>query len=359
MAEKIAVIGAGSWGTANARLFALKGYRVGLWAREPEVVESIRNNGRNLYYLTDVDLPRPAVEPTDDMAEALRDAGIVILAAPSHVLREVVAAARDSLRPDQAIVSLAKGVEQESLKRMTEVLADELPRILHSRLAVLSGPNHAEEVSKGIPSATVVAAFDPAVGKRLQQAFMTPYFRVYTNPDVMGVELGGATKNVIAIAAGVSDGLGYGDNTKASLITRGLAEMTRLGVRLGAQPLTFAGLSGIGDLIATCTSKHSRNRGVGEQLASGMTIDQIAATTKMVAEGVRTAPAVRALAEQHGVEVPITVQVTEVLAGLKEAREAVASLMSRGATDEAEEIAVLTTSADGADSAAARAIGRT
>lgn len=342
MAEKIAVIGGGSWGTANARLLALKGYRVGLWAREPEVVQSILDNGRNLYYLTDLDLPRPAVEPTTDMAEALSDSSVVVLASPSHVLREVVVGIRESLTSSQAIVSLAKGVEQGSLKRMTEVLMEELPSKLHSRLAVLSGPNHAEEVSREIPSATVVAAFDPAVAKQLQTVFMTPYFRVYTNPDVIGVELGGATKNVIAIAAGVSDGLGFGDNTKASLITRGLAEMTRLGIHLGARPLTFAGLSGIGDLIATCTSRHSRNRRVGEQLASGMTTDEIAAATKMVAEGVRTAPAVRALADRLGVEVPITVQVTEVLAGTKGPREGVTSLMSRGATDESEEIAVLT-----------------
>lgn len=342
MSEKVAVIGAGSWGTANARLLASKGYRVGLWAREPEVVESIRAEGRNLYYLSDVKIPRPAVEPTGDMEEAVRGAAVVVLAAPSHALRDVVVALRDWLLPAQAIVSLAKGIEQRTLRRMSEVLKEELPSALHGRLAVLSGPNHAEEVGREIPSATVVAAFDPAVGRLLQQVFMTSYFRVYTNPDVMGVELGGATKNVIAIGAGVSDGLGFGDNTKASLITRGLAEMTRLGVRLGARPLTFAGLSGIGDLIATCTSRHSRNRAVGEQLASGMSLNEIAARTKMVAEGVRTAPAVRELAETLGVEVPITVQVTEVLDGTKGPREAVTSLMGRGATDELEEIAVLT-----------------
>lgn len=340
MTEKIAVIGAGSWGTANARLLALKGYRVGLWAREPEIVESIRTRGRNCYYLTDVELPRPAVEPTEDINEAVLDACVVVLAAPSHVVREVVASLRDSLRPDQIVVNLAKGIEQGTTKRMSEVLREELPAAMQSRIAVLSGPNHAEEVSKAIPSATVVAALDPTVGRRLQEVFMAPYFRVYTNPDVVGVELGGATKNVVAIGAGVSDGLGFGDNTKASLMTRGLAEMTRLGVALGAKPLTFAGLSGMGDLIATCTSRHSRNRLVGEQLASGMSIEAIGETTKMVAEGVRTAPAVRALAEQNGVEMPITMQVTQVLNGEKNAREAVTSLMSRGATDEVEEMAL-------------------
>lgn len=342
MADKIAVIGAGSWGTANARLLALKGYSVGLWAREPEVVESIRSTGRNAYYLTDTDLPQPAVEATGEMEEAMRGAAAVVLAAPSHVLRQVVSDLRDYLRPEQLVLSLAKGVEQGTLKRMTEVLAEELPPSLRGRLAVLSGPNHAEEVSREIPSATVIAALDEGVARQLQALYMTPYFRVYTNPDVVGVELGGATKNVIAIGAGVSDGLGFGDNTKASLITRGLAEMTRLGVRLGARPLTFAGLSGIGDLIATCTSRHSRNRDVGEKLARGMTAEEIAAATKMVAEGVRTAPAVRALAERLGIEVPITVQVTEVLGGKKDAREAVTSLMGRGATDELAEIAVLT-----------------
>ncbi len=342
MTDKIAVIGAGSWGTANARLFALKGFGVGLWARELEVVESIRAQGRNLYYLTDVDLAVPGLDATGDMEEALRGADVVVLASPSHVLRGVVAELRDFLVPSQAIVTLAKGIEQSTLMRMTEVLRQELPEQFHSRLAVLSGPNHAEEVSKEIPSATVVAAFDSAVGKHLQSIYMTSYFRVYTNPDVVGVELGGATKNVIAIGAGVSDGLGFGDNTKASLITRGLAEMARLGVHLGARAMTFAGLSGMGDLIATCTSRHSRNRAVGEQLASGMTLEEIAAATKMVAEGVRTAPAVRALAERNGVEMPIVNQVTEILEGSKDAREAVTSLMGRGATDELDEIALLT-----------------
>ncbi len=341
MTDKIAVIGAGSWGTANARLFALKGFHVGLWAREPEVVESIRDTGHNLYYLTEVELPLSYVSPTSDLEQALTGASVVVLASPSHVMRSVVSQIRDLLVPSQAIVTLAKGIEQKTLKRMTEVLADELPDALHGSLAVLSGPNHAEEVSKEIPSATVVAAFDPAVAKRLQSIYMTSYFRVYTNPDVIGVELGGATKNVIAIGAGVSDGLGFGDNTKASLITRGLAEMARLGVRQGARALTFAGLSGMGDLIATCTSRHSRNRSVGEQLARGMTPDEIAAATKMVAEGVRTAPAVRALAESSGVEMPIVVEVTEVLDGTKGPREAVTSLMERGATDELDEITLL------------------
>jgi len=339
--DKIAVIGAGSWGTANAGLLAGKGYSVSLWALEPEVVESVNESRRNPYYLTDVELPR-GVRATGDLAEALKDASVVVFASPSHVLRSVVSAARDHLTPSMSVVSLAKGIEQGTLLRMTEVLKEELSETVHGRLAVLSGPNHAEEVSKEIPSATVVAAFDPSVARHLQQTFMTSYFRVYTNSDVIGVELGGATKNVVAIGAGVSDGLGFGDNTKASLITRGLAEMARLGTRLGARPLTFSGLSGMGDLIATCTSRHSRNRRVGEQLAKGMTVAQIAETTKMVAEGVRTAPAVHELAQRSGVEMPIVAEVTAVLDGGKDPGEAVTSLMTRGATDELDEIALLT-----------------
>jgi glycerol-3-phosphate dehydrogenase (NAD(P)+) len=219
---------------------------------------------------------------------------------------------------------------------MSEVIESELPEEFRKRIGVLSGPNHAEEVSRQIPSATVISALDRKVALKLQEIFMTPYFRVYTNPDIIGVELGGATKNVIAIAAGISDGLGYGDNTKASLMTRGLAEMTRLGVAIGARPLTFSGLSGVGDLIVTCTSRHSRNRAVGEKIGKGMTLEEVSRDMRMVAEGVRTSLAIRCLAEKHGVEMPITKNVTEVLYEGKDPHDSVSDLMTRGAKDEIE-----------------------
>jgi glycerol-3-phosphate dehydrogenase (NAD(P)+) len=257
---------------------------------------------------------------------------VVVVVTPSHALRSVAEAMAPWLDRSTPVVSLAKGVEQGTLMRMTEVLEDVIGN--RSRLAALSGPNHAEEVSKGVPSATVVAAYDEAVGRELQDLFLSPSFRVYTNPDVVGVELGGASKNVIAIAAGMSDGLGYGDNTKATLMTRGLAEMTRLGVRLGASPLTYMGLSGMGDLIVTCTSRHSRNRALGEWVARGGTVESYTAETHMVAEGARSAVSIDDLARSVGVELPITREVRAVLYEGRDPVESGIALMERTATDE-------------------------
>lgn len=325
------VIGAGSWGTAVACVLGGKGIPTVLWARSDEVAESISAEGRNPRYLTDVTLPAQ-VSATIDLEEAMRAADVVVLATPSQAIR----AAAESLRPfwngEAPVVSLAKGLERGSLLRMTEVLAEVLGS--HSRLAALSGPNHAEEVSRAIPSATVIAAYDEGVGVALRELFRTPAFRPYTNSDVVGVELAAASKNVIAVAAGMSDGLGFGDNTKASLMTRGLAEMSRLGRREGANPLTYMGLAGMGDLIATCTSRHSRNRALGECIARGGSVEQYETETHMVAEGAVSCLTVDELGERDGLEMPITHQVRVVVHEGARAGDGVEALMGRESTDE-------------------------
>ena len=257
---RVSGIGAGSWGTAVSWLLGGKGHDVRLWSREVEIAEGINASHQNPMYLPDIVLT-PQVFATPDMEQALLGAEAVVMVTPSIGVRETAESMKPHLPSDTPVVILSKGVEGGSNMLMTEVLEDVLAN--KKRVAGLSGPNHAEEVSKGIPSATVVAAYEPSVGELFQDIFMTPFFRVYTNPDVVGVELCGASKNVVAIAAGMCDGLGYGDNTKATLMTRGLAEMTRLGCKLGANQLTYMGLAGMGDLIVTCTSRHSRKRGLG------------------------------------------------------------------------------------------------
>ncbi|MBI4744500.1 MAG: NAD(P)H-dependent glycerol-3-phosphate dehydrogenase [Actinobacteria bacterium] len=333
MEAKIAVIGAGSWGTAIAALLARKNYTVKLWGRDESLINEISAYHKNPRYLTDLSIPS-SVTATNNMEEALLNVNIVVLAVPSHTVRSIISSIKDILKPNMLIISLAKGIEVSSLMRMSEVIIDVLPEEFHKNIGVLSGPNHAEEVSKDIPSATVVSAVKKEVALKFQYVFMTPYFRVYINPDLAGVELGGATKNVVAIAAGVSDGLGYGDNTKASLITRGLAEMTRLGIILKANPLTFSGLSGMGDLIVTCTSNYSRNRAVGEKLASGKTIEDIAKETTMIAEGVITSKAVDEMARKYNIEMPITKKVVEIIYENKDPHRCVSELMERGPAEE-------------------------
>lgn len=328
---RIAVIGAGSWGTAVSWLLGGKGHEVRLWARDRAVAEGIMAEHRNPGYLSDVVLPSE-VSASDDIERCLHGARMAVIVTPSHAVRDVCGAMRPFLAADVPVVNLSKGVEAGTRMRMTQVIEDVLGG--RERLAALSGPNHAEEVSRGVPSATVIAAYDESVGKRFQEAFMTRAFRVYTNPDVVGVELGGASKNVIAIAAGMSDGLGYGDNTKATVMTRGLAEMSRLGQHLGANPLTYMGLSGMGDLIATCTSRHSRNRALGEWLAKGGTLEGYAASTRMVAEGARSAISVLELGESVGAELPIAAQVHAVLYEGRAPAEAGLHLMGRCARDE-------------------------
>lgn len=328
---RISVIGAGSWGTAVSWLLGGNGHEVRLWSREVEIAEGVNAEHRNPMYLPDVQLPE-SVWSSADIGEALEGAEAVVVVTPSVGVRSIAEAMKPFLSEDTPIVILSKGVEQGTLMLMTEVLADVLGNKM--RIAGLSGPNHAEEVSRGVPSATVVAAYDEKIAQLFQDAFMTNFFRVYTNTDVVGVELCGASKNIVAIAAGVCDGLGYGDNTKATLMTRGLAEMSRLGRVLGANPLTYMGLAGMGDLIVTCTSRHSRNRALGQLIAEGGTLEEFTAKTHMVAEGAVACLSICELGEREGVELPITHMVKAVVYDGLDPRAAGASLMGRAARDE-------------------------
>ena len=321
---KVAVIGAGSWGTAVASI-AARNAPTWLWARRPDLADQIEREHRNGAYLPDVELPA-ALHGTSELAEALDGAEVVVMGVPSHGFRDVLGEAAPHIAAGVPVISLTKGVEQGSLKRMTEVIAELLPG---HQAGVLTGPNLAKEILAGYPAASVVALADGSVCADLQRLFSTDVFRVYTNPDVIGCEVAGALKNVIAIAAGIADGMGFGDNTRAALITRGLAELTRLGVALGGQPMTFAGLAGMGDLVATCISTQSRNRHVGEQLGRGRTIEEITTEMNMVAEGVKTSRAVVDLARANGVEVPIAEEVVAVLYEGKRASEVVPALMRR------------------------------
>jgi glycerol-3-phosphate dehydrogenase (NAD(P)+) len=327
---RVAVIGAGAWGTALAELVARKGLRVALWARSADVFEALRH-GENTVYLPGHRLSE-AIAPTRAIDEALRGAHVVVLAVPSHAMRQVATGLAPYLEAGAVAVSVAKGVEESSLKFMTQVLREVLGETIP--LAALSGPSFAIEVARGLPTAVTVASTDLACAHHLQRLFATPAFRVYASRDVVGVELGGATKNVIAIAAGIADGLGFGHNTRAALITRGLAEMARLGARLGANPATFAGLAGLGDLVLTCTGDLSRNRSLGLGLGRGATLADLTGG-RQVAEGVRTALSLHGLAERLGVDTPICEQVWRVLYEAKAPREAVAELMARDLKDEA------------------------
>jgi len=328
---RISVIGAGSWGTAVTWLLGGKGHDVRLWSREPEIAEGINANHQNPVYLPDV-VFADGVYATPDMEEALVGAQAVVMVTPSIGVRETAESMKPFLGDATPVVILSKGVEGGTNMLMTEVLEDVFGG--HERVAGLSGPNHAEEVSRGIPSATVVAAHNPGVGVLFRDIFMTRFFRVYTNPDVVGVELAGASKNVVAIGAGISDGLGYGDNTKATLMTRGLAEMSRLGGAMGANPLTYMGLAGMGDLIATCTSRHSRNRNLGELIARGGTMQQFYDETHMVAEGAVACITVDELGKREGLELPITQQVRAILYEGMPVSGAEEALLGREAQDE-------------------------
>jgi glycerol-3-phosphate dehydrogenase (NAD(P)+) len=326
---KVAVIGAGSWGTAVACLTA-RNATTWLWARRTELAEQIDRDHRNGAYLPDVALP-DGLRGTADLEEAVRDADVIVMGVPSHGFRDVLVEAAPHVGAGVPVISLTKGVEQGSLKRMTEVVGELLPG---RPAGVLTGPNLAKEILAGFPAASVVALADGGICTDLQRLFSTDVFRVYTNPDVVGCEVAGALKNVMAIASGIADGMGFGDNTRAALITRGLAELTRLGVALGGQPLTFAGLAGMGDLVATCISRQSRNRYVGEELGKGRSIEDITTEMNMVAEGVKTSRAVVDLARAHGVEMPIAEEVVAVLYDGKKASDVITSLMRRQSTSE-------------------------
>lgn len=326
----VTVIGTGGWGTALALLLYRNGHRVTLWGRLPEEVEPILRDRENKRFLPGVPIP-PDISITLDMASAMRAADVVVLAVPSHGMRTIARQLRPHLDADCQLVHVAKGIEVGTMARMTEVIAAETGRM---DCLVLSGPSHAEEVGRGIPTAVVLAGNDQSQCERARSLFMNDRFRVYTHDDVIGVELGGALKNVLAIAAGVCDGLGFGDNTKAALCTRGLVEMARLGVALGARRETFFGLSGLGDLVVTAFSRHSRNRAFGERLGRGETAEQILATTVTVAEGVKTARSVMALAGRHNVDVPICREVHAILYEGKAPQTAMRDLMSREARPE-------------------------
>ena len=329
MPTRVAVLGAGSWGTAMAALLGTK-VETTLWARRPELAARIAATGSNPEYVRSVRLPA-LVRATGSVEEALAGVDLVVMAVPSHGFRDVLTGARSALAAGVPIVSLTKGMEQGTHRRMTEVIEEVAPG---RPVGVLTGPNLVQEIVAGQPTASVVAVarggvVDEALALELQALFNTGAFRVYTNPDVVGCELAGSLKNVMAIAAGMADGLGFGDNTRAALITRGLAELTRIGVCLGGHPLTFAGLAGMGDLVATCTSRKSRNRYVGEQLGLGRTLAEITAETRWVAEGVRTSQVVVEIGAEVGVETPIAEQVAAVLHQGKRAADVVVDLMAR------------------------------
>ena len=326
----VTVIGTGGWGTALAVLLHGNGHKVVLWGRLAEEVDPIIAAGENKLFLPGVKVPKEIVV-TLDAKPALRDAELVVLAVPSHGMRPICQQVRDFVPSGALLVSVAKGIENETGARMSEIITKVLQT---DRVAVLSGPSHAEEVGRGIPTAVVIAAADQALAEVAQRTFMNERFRIYSHDDVTGVELGGALKNVVAIAAGVCDGIGFGDNTKAALCTRGLAEMGRLAVALGARRETLFGLSGIGDLIVTAFSRHSRNRGFGERLGKGEPAQQILASTKSVAEGVKTAKSACQLAQEHGVDVPITREVFAIIYEGKSPKLAVRDLMTREAKPE-------------------------
>ena len=331
---RVAVLGSGSWGTAFSMVLADAGAEVMLWGRRPELVEAINRTHENADYLPGIELP-PAVRATNDPVEALDGAEVVVLAVPSQKLRENLTVWAPLLPEGCVLVSLMKGIEVGTSRRMSEVIA-ETTGVGPERIAVVSGPNLAREIAQRQPAATVVACADEAVAEKLQQVCHTPYFRPYTNTDVVGVELGGAVKNVIALAVGMAKGMGMGDNSQASIVTRGLAEITRLGLALGADATTFAGLAGVGDLVATCLSPLSRNRTFGEKLGRGMTVEEIVASTSQVAEGVKSAESILALAREHHVDMPIVEHVVAAVHDGLPPAEIVRRIMSRTTKAEAD-----------------------
>ncbi len=325
MTGQVGIIGDGGWGTALALVLHRNGHRVRIWGPFEDYIAKVQASHENTKFLPGVACP-PELEWTSSREQVVKDAEALVLAVPSKFYRDVVTSFVDYIQPDQIVVSVTKGLDKSTHKRMTETAQS----ILNEHpIAALSGPSHAEEVARGVPAAVVAACADQAVAEQVQQLFNNDVFRVYTSDDVIGVELGGALKNVIAIAAGVCDGIGLGDNSKAALMTRGLAEMMRLGVALGAHPSTFSGLSGMGDLIVTCTSQLSRNRRVGERLGRGDTLATIMSDTEQVAEGVWNCTNARELAAAHGIDVPITEEVHAIVHEDKNPRDAVTDLLTR------------------------------
>ncbi len=324
----IGVVGGGSWGTALARLLATNGHDLMVWAHGPEVVDQINESHENKEYLPDIDLP-PNLRATSDMEEAVAGKEVILSVSPSHVLREVLEQLVDILPEEVPIVSATKGIENDSLMLVSDILEDVLPSKYHPFLCYLSGPSFAREVANEMPTAVTIASHNASLAEDMQRLFSNGYFRCYTSNDVIGVEIGGALKNVIAIASGAASGMELGLNASAGMITRGLHEITKLAVKKGANPLTLTGLAGMGDLVLTCTGGLSRNRTVGTKLGQGMSLEEVLDEMNMVAEGVKTSKSVYDLSRQMDVEMPISEQVYLVLYEGKTAPEAVADLMSR------------------------------
>lgn len=332
MGKKIGVIGGGSWGTALAILLANKGMYVDMWLRDEGQVADIKAYGENQKYLPGISIPSK-LKVTNDLEKAILDKELLVLSTSSHGVRNVLSEVKNLINKEQILVNVAKGIENDSLMRISQVVGEILPR---NSYAVLSGPTHAEEVARNIPSTIVSASREKKVAEFVQDIFMTPNFRVYTNPDVIGVELGGSLKNVIALAAGISDGLKYGDNTKAALMTRGIFEMSKLGLKMGANINTFSGLAGIGDLIVTCTSMLSRNRRAGILIGEGYSVDEAVDKIGMVVESIRTTKSAYLLAKDYDVDMPITEELFNVLYNAYPVMESVPNLMTRGKKHEME-----------------------
>lgn len=330
---KITVFGAGSWGTALSIVLARNGHEVILWARSAERAAQIAQTRHNPVYLKDAILP-DSIQITADVTKAASNRELWVMATPSQSVRELAATLHPFTDAKLVIVSVAKGIENGTLKTATEVLREVFPQVPSTQIGVLYGPSHAEEVAKDKPTLVVTAAGSKETATLIQQTFLRPELRVYVNPDLIGVEISGSVKNVLAIAAGISDGLGFGDNTKAAILTRGMAEIRRLGLAMGAKPETFAGLAGIGDLVVTCMSRHSRNRYFGEQIGRGKTREQVEEEMQMVAEGVKTTLSTVALAQKYQVEMPITHAIYQVLFEDKSPRQAVTELMTRTPKEE-------------------------
>ena len=324
---KISVIGSGGWGIALAILLHENGHNLTIWSFDKKEVEELKETRQNKAKLPNILIPND-IEVTNDLKEAVDNKDILVLAVPSKAIRSVSKSLKDIIKDNQIIVNVAKGLEEDTLKTMTDIIEEELKE-KNPQVAVLSGPSHAEEVGKGIPTTCVVSAHNKELTLYLQNIFMNPNFRVYTSPDMIGVEIGGALKNVIALAAGIADGLNYGDNTKAALITRGIKEISTLGVAMGGEQSTFYGLTGLGDLIVTCASMHSRNRRAGILLGQGKTLDEAIKEVNMVVEGVYSAKSALMAAKKYNVEIPIIEQVNAVLFENKNAAEAVNELMIR------------------------------
>lgn len=335
--SKIAVLGSGSWGTALSLVLGDNNHEVRLWGRSQEQVDEINNQRRNVRYLPDVELP-DTIHAFTDLAKTIEDVEVVVLVVPTKAMREVLKQVRNHLNKAVLFVHASKGIEPETHLRISEIIEEEIPQDQRTSIAVLSGPSHAEEVSRRQPTTVTCSSLDMSSAEEVQDLFMNASFRVYTNPDLIGVEIGGSLKNIIAIGAGMTNGLGFGDNAKAALMTRGLAEIARLGMKLGANPLTFAGLTGLGDLIVTCTSVHSRNWRAGNMLGKGKTLEEVLEEMGMVVEGIRTTKAAYQLAEQTGVEMPITKELYQVLFHDKTPEEAVSELMGRVKKHEVEDL---------------------